>query len=130
VARAGIAAPTAVAELLRVDSALGARYGDFASPDGLAARAAEDVRLLREGAGARTGRESARVLAETAGAAYASVPIGGAVARTGDLGYTYGTYTRSAPAEPDAGNYLRVWRREPAGWRLVLDVASPVPRQP
>ncbi|AHG87787.1 hypothetical protein J421_0250 [Gemmatirosa kalamazoonensis] len=117
-----------LAEVLRVDSALGARFADPSSPDGLVARTADDAALLRDGVGARMGRDAARSIAEAAGASYRSTPITGTVARAGDLAYTYGTYTRVAGDAVQAGNYLRVWRRDAAGWRLVLDVASPVPK--
>lgn len=127
-ARAGVAPTAILSELLAADSALGAHYGDVHAPHGLAARAADDVRLLREPGGERLGRGAARAAAEAAGAGYASRPIAGEVARAGDLAYTYGTYTRdgAAPSAREAGNYLRVWRRDASGWRVVLDVASPV----
>ena len=40
---------------------------------------------------------------------------------SGDLGYSYGTYTAAAGAKP--GPYLRVWQRTAAGrWLIVADV--------
>jgi hypothetical protein len=36
--------------------------------------------------------------------------------------------SRSAPGVV-LGWYLRVWRREGAGWRLVMDVTNPAPRK-
>jgi len=113
-----------LAEVLRADSALGRRYAS--ADDGLLARAADDVRVLREGDGMRVGRDAAKAVAARAGDGYASVPADGAVARAGDFAYTYGTYVRDGTSAP-AGNYLRAWRRDGGRWRLVLDVASPVP---
>lgn len=52
-------------------------------------------------------------------------------ARSGDFGYARGSYAApSAPAVP-VGWYSRVWRREGAQWRVVLDVtnAAPPPKQ-
>lgn len=49
-------------------------------------------------------------------------------ARSGDLGYTWGTYrTRaSGPGTGQEGFYVRVWVRERTGqWRLALDVLQP-----
>jgi ketosteroid isomerase-like protein len=48
-------------------------------------------------------------------------------ARSGDLGYTLGTYTRRAGrGAAEAGFYVRVWIRERNGqWKLALDVLQP-----
>jgi len=48
-------------------------------------------------------------------------------ARSGDLGYTCGTYTRkSARGANETGFYVRVWMRERNGqWKLALDVLQP-----
>jgi ketosteroid isomerase-like protein len=45
-------------------------------------------------------------------------------ARSGDLGYSYGTYdVKGAP--PQHGAYVRVWQRDAAGkWLVVADVAQ------
>jgi hypothetical protein len=89
------------------------------------------VTLLRDRAGARWGRDAARALAVSSGAGYRSAPLFGAVARSGDLAYTYGTFTRdpsAAGAGPAGGNYLRVWRRDKGVWRIVLDVGAGVPK--
>jgi ketosteroid isomerase-like protein len=53
-------------------------------------------------------------------------------ARSGDLGYVYGTYELKREAgerEPtEVGNYVHVWKREAGGdWRVVLDITNPVP---
>ena len=47
-------------------------------------------------------------------------------ARSGDLGYTWGTYTRKAAGANETGFYVRVWVRERNGqWKLALDVLQP-----
>jgi ketosteroid isomerase-like protein len=40
----------------------------------------------------------------------------------GDLGYATGRY--GPPGGPTAGHYVRVWRREPEGWRIAADVVN------
>jgi ketosteroid isomerase-like protein len=48
--------------------------------------------------------------------------------RSGDLGYTWGTYqvARSGAAPPQEGFYVRVWVRERSGqWKVALDVLQP-----
>jgi ketosteroid isomerase-like protein len=49
-------------------------------------------------------------------------------ARSADVGYVRGRYAAAAAPQATLGWYLRVWRREAAGWRIVLDVVNPAPR--
>jgi ketosteroid isomerase-like protein len=46
-------------------------------------------------------------------------------ARSGDFGYTRGHYADSASPQKTLGYFLRVWRVEAAGWRIILDVTNP-----
>lgn len=48
-------------------------------------------------------------------------------ARSGDLGYTWGSYTVGPPQKPaEKGFYVRVWQRERNGqWNVVMDVHPP-----
>jgi ketosteroid isomerase-like protein len=48
-------------------------------------------------------------------------------ARSGDLGYTWGTYTTASKSSPGPrGFYVRIWVRERNGqWKLALDVLQP-----
>lgn len=48
-------------------------------------------------------------------------------ARSGDFGYTRGAYAVAAKPAEALGWYLRVWRREAAGWRVFVDVINPRP---
>ena len=48
-------------------------------------------------------------------------------ARSGDFGYARGSYAAPAAPGTPAGWYLRVWRREGAQWRVVMDVVNPAP---
>ena len=68
----------------------------------------------RGGAAAAKGDDGAVVYA----------PVAAGVAKSGDLGYVYGSYERG---EKEKGNFLRIWRTGADGvWRLVLDVQYPV----
>jgi ketosteroid isomerase-like protein len=54
-------------------------------------------------------------------------PIKAEVARSGDLGYAYGTYEVGG-ATPEKGYYARVWKRDAQSrWRIVMDVVNPIP---
>lgn len=50
------------------------------------------------------------------------------ISRSGDLGYSYGTYKLAAlgakPAE--TGNFLRIWKKEGGVWRIAVDLANPI----
>ena len=47
------------------------------------------------------------------------------VARSGELGYSYGKYELSGN---EKGYYTRIWKRDAQGlWRIVFDVTSPLP---
>jgi ketosteroid isomerase-like protein len=49
-------------------------------------------------------------------------PQGGDVSKSGDLGYTYGTYLMKDGANEVRGTYVTVWRKRPDGrWKYVLD---------
>ena len=54
------------------------------------------------------------------------------VARSLDLGYTYGTYElKSEDGKGDeSGNYVHVWKRQPDGkWKLALELFNPIPKK-
>ena len=54
-------------------------------------------------------------------------PMGGAVAASGDLGYTYGLSAPAADAAADA-SYAHVWCRRGGDWRVLLEIRSPLGR--
>jgi ketosteroid isomerase-like protein len=51
-------------------------------------------------------------------------------AASGDFGYSRGSYARAVEGAKPLGYFLRVWRREAAGWRIVLDVVNPAGPRP
>ena len=58
--------------------------------------------------------------------------LGGGVAASGDMGYTYGRYTIGLPSPAgdklEKGHFMRVWRRDASGkWKLTFDVTKPDP---
>lgn len=96
---------------------------------GYRGRLAPDARLLRAGTLPLVGES--RILAYLGGqpryalgdSRYAES------ARSGDLGYTWGTYQlarRGAGAKVEEGFYVRVWTRQRDGqWQVALDVLQP-----
>jgi len=63
-------------------------------------------------------------------------PVAAEVARSGDLGYTWGFYEVRA-REPDGttqtghGKYTTIWEKQPDGaWKVILDTGNPGPPPP
>ena len=75
----------------------------------------------------RNGHLPATTLARTEERVGALPPVivyhikGSGMARSGDLGYVYGTATIQGKDD----SYLRIWRREGNQWKLVLEVLPP-----
>ena len=90
--------------------------------------AAEDIRLLLEGASPLVGREPVLKIMPTTPAGFQWVAQGGSVAKSGDLGYTYGmTYkVTDVKHQTPQGVYMHVWRRDPEGWKLVIAEEVPL----
>ena len=46
------------------------------------------------------------------------IPLGTGIASTGDLGYVYGEAIYNGKKQ----NYLHIWRHEPKGWKIALEL--------
>jgi ketosteroid isomerase-like protein len=88
--------------------------------------ASADVRLYRDGSLPFIGRTAAANALGSAKGQVTWTTAGGDVSRSGDLGYTYGTYELTdATKVTERGSYVRIWQNERGQWRIVLDVANP-----
>lgn len=100
--------------------------------EALRARAAADLRLYRNGSPPAVGAAQIDALLGSTDGRFEGTRLGGGVASSGDLGWSYGTgrLDRSGTFEGETYAFLRVWRREPGGaWRIVVDVLVPASRQ-
>lgn len=90
--------------------------------------AAGDVRLYRPGSAPALGRAEA-LAREVPGAPADLVwtTERSDVASSRDFGYTRGRYAAAQAPDKPLGYFLRVWRHEAPGWRIVLDVVNPAP---
>jgi ketosteroid isomerase-like protein len=90
--------------------------------------AAEDIRLLLEGAYPLVGRDMVLKAMPETPAGLQWVPMGNSVAKSGDLGYVYGMTYKSTDEkhETPQGVYMHVWRRDAAGWKLVIAEEVPL----
>ncbi|HEV8428415.1 MAG TPA: nuclear transport factor 2 family protein [Pyrinomonadaceae bacterium] len=90
--------------------------------------AAEEIRLYRAGSLPFVGIESASKAFTSIKGQPGWQPAGGDVSRSGDLGYTYGTYEIADDTYKviEKGSYVHIWKKNKFGlWRVVLDVANP-----
>jgi ketosteroid isomerase-like protein len=93
---------------------------------------ADDVRLLHEGKFPFVGKQAARTALEARPGKMTWQPESSDVARSIDLGYTYGSYAlKSADGKLDEnGYYVHVWKRQVDGkWKLVMEVLNPLPKK-
>jgi ketosteroid isomerase-like protein len=124
---AGVDGAAARAELLAVERAFLADAASGGIGRAYAARLADDARVHRPGAMPVTGRAALDGWAAAQTAKFQGEPLFADVARSGELGYAWGSYERVGDG-PDAGYFARVWKKDAAGtWRIVMDTVSPVP---
>ena len=100
--------------------------------DGFVAAVAENGSILSPNTPILTGKEAigqwASEMMANPGFALSWQPTTVEVSRTGDLGYTVGTYEltlHDAQGNPmtDRGKYVTVWKKQPDGkWKVVADI--------
>ena len=91
---------------------------------------AASIRIPAQGAILRGGGTIARAMTPPPGMALNWVPESAEVSRSGELGWTYGTYevlteTPDGPQVVSTGRYLTVWRRALDGrWKVAADIGN------
>ncbi len=120
--------PSGLQELIATDSAF-ARAATERGVDGWMQYMADDARMLQSGGGEAHGRDDIRRSMEVLGTAgnpgtlrLEWRPLGGE--EHGELGYTFGNYVAYTPRGERRGKYATFWRREPSGWKVVLDIGN------
>jgi ketosteroid isomerase-like protein len=89
---------------------------------------ADDARLLRKDVAPAIGKSAALVQVSASAGKLTWKPIATDVSMSGDLGYTYGTFElKNGDTVIEQGSYVRVWKKQALGWRVVVDVLSPDP---
>jgi ketosteroid isomerase-like protein len=56
-------------------------------------------------------------------------PLGGQASNAGDLVWTYGAAQWTADGKDRRGHYVRIWRNDAQGWRLLFDELLPSPEK-
>jgi len=129
----GIDRAAEIDRLLKKDESFASAVATQGKLQAINAFLTSDVRILRNGGQPRTGIDAARAVAADRPGRLSWRVLGGDVARSGDIGFTYGEYEYQPPdtASPaERGNYLRVWRNLPSTgriWRVAVDLMSPLP---
>jgi ketosteroid isomerase-like protein len=89
---------------------------------------AKDVRLFRNDHFPFVGKSAISEALQGISGALTWQPTAADASRSGDLGYSYGTYEiKNNGAVTAKGNYMRFWKKQDGEWRVVLDVADPLP---
>jgi ketosteroid isomerase-like protein len=116
--------------LLDAEHALAKDSAAKGASKALLAHAGDGFRLYRQNTFPVIGREAVAAALDGKTEASTWQPAKAEVARSGDLGYAYGTYQlKAGPADEkptEQGNYMRIWKRQGGQWRVVLDVTNPV----
>ena len=88
---------------------------------------AEDGRIV--GSRAKPPASPAELEAElsTRPTTVAFAPLGGQASSAGDLAWTYGLAKWTKEGAEQRGHYVRIWRNDQPGWRLLFDELLPAP---
>lgn len=113
------------ATIAQAEAAFAKRALEAGSRDAYEAFGAGDLRLYRSGSEPVASRQAALDSKDPVPARLQWTVERWEVARSGDFGYARGYYARPGDPQKRAGHFLRAWRREAPGWRIVLDVVDP-----
>jgi ketosteroid isomerase-like protein len=121
------------ANIPELDQKLSKAMRSSGARDALAGHAASDLRFNSEGRLPAIGLDAVQARFDTLGGFYEFRTEGSVLARSGDLGYSYGLaehFLTANAAAADTGVFLHVWRQEGGRlWRLALAVINPLTRR-
>jgi ketosteroid isomerase-like protein len=122
--RAASPARQASASPLVADRVLCESIGRTSVVGAVASVSTNQTRLYREGLSPIVGLGAIRSHLGSKPGAMTCSPVKDEMSRSGDLGYTYGTYM-AGQGSVESGYYLRVWKRVAGQWRLAVDLLIP-----
>ncbi len=88
---------------------------------------AEDGRIVGSRAKPPASREELEAELGRRATSITYAPLGGSASSAGDLAWTYGVARWAGPEGERRGHYVRIWRNDAAGWRLLFDELLPGP---
>lgn len=111
--------------LYEIDREFSARSAETGYDKAFVEFAHPEAVLLRENQLPIIGKESIRELFEESSAPGITLtwePLGGNIAGSGDLGYTYGVFEIKNDSLIETGTYVSIWKKDPEGeWKYILD---------
>ncbi len=114
-------------DLMEVEREFAQYSLDHGFYEAFATHLSEDAVTLNSGSQPTIGIEEALARLEGGQGELFWYPVGADVAKSGDLGYTWGRYTFTGTNEAGEtvvshGKYMSVWKKQPDGtWKVVLD---------
>jgi ketosteroid isomerase-like protein len=93
-------------------------------------QAAPEVRVFREGKLPFIGKSAASAAIPAGTGVWTWQPEAADVSSSGDLGYSYGLYrleNKDEGGKVETGNYMRIWKKQGGTWKVVADLANPLP---
>jgi ketosteroid isomerase-like protein len=119
------------AALLNLDREFSKASAGQGAREALLAYAAKDIHLFRNEHFPFVGKMAAADALAPVITEWTWTPSFADVSISGDLGYSYGLYElKDKRGEvSEKGNYARVWKKVLGDWKLVIDVADPLPKE-
>lgn len=117
-------------DLLDEERELSKASADLGAVESFLLKADVRVRVFRKGKMPFIGRRAGATAMNPLSKEWTWTPAFADVSMSGDLGYSYGTYQlldKSTGSISETGNYVRVWKRVAGMWRVIIDVADPLP---
>lgn len=119
----------AMTEVTRAEAALHLKAKTDVKAAFLAA-VAEDGRIVGSRAAPPKTRAELEAELATRAASIEFSPLGGQASSAGDLAWTYGAARWTKDGAEKRGHYVRIWRNDAAGWRLLFDELLDTPPKP
>lgn len=117
----------AMTEVARAESALAAAARKDVKGAYLA-HIATDARIVGSKAKPPTDRAAVETELDTRPQVILFSPLGGSASQAGDLAWTYGNaHWTTAEGQDRRAHYVRIWRNDAEGWRLLYDQLLAVP---
>jgi ketosteroid isomerase-like protein len=120
-----VASRDSAATIAAAEAGFAARSRESGTAEAFAAWASESIRMYRDDHPPFLGRSAVQGSPVVGSTRIEWVVERTETSRAGDLGYAMGRYA-GAPGGATLGHFVRLWRREPSGWRIALDVVTPL----
>lgn len=117
-----------VDDIINADRKFSARAGAVGYGKAFIEFAHPDAVILRKNSMPVVGREAIAAIysqVDTTGIKFSWEPISGQISKSGELGFTYGTYTLQKNGQILRGTYASIWKKDITGeWKYILDTGN------